>query len=400
MSDTDTKIREHIKSEISSLVEIRHDLHKHPELMFKEKRTCEVVQRELSKLGIEFVTGLAGGTGTVAHFPATGSSDNTIALRADMDALPIKEDTGEEYASVNDGVMHACGHDGHTTILLGVARILAKINNRPRPITLIFQPAEEGGGGGRKMVEEGVLDGSVIGKPVREIYALHGWPNIPLGVVATRPGPLLAATDEFTITIKGKGCHAAFPHLGHDPVVTAASVINILQTLVSRADPTDSVVISITSIAGGDSYNVIPSEVVLCGTVRTLLPVTRETTKEQFFKVVGGISVAMGCRAEIEWKEGYPVTYNNPAVTGRFLRIAEETAGKDRTLTVEKPVMGGEDFSYYCQHVPACFFLLGMLPPGADPKTAPQLHQSTFNFNDDAIPLGVELMLKLALRES
>ncbi len=390
-----------IEQHLSHTIELRHHLHQHPELAFQEKHTSELIQRELNDIGIDFVAGMANGTGILAHVPATTDDGEapgeTISLRADMDALPIQEQSGLEYASENPGVMHACGHDGHTAILLGTARILSQLPHRPHPVTLLFQPAEEGGAGGKLMVEDGALDGSRIGLPVARIYALHGWPNVPLGTVATKVGPLLAATDDFTIHINGTGCHAAFPHLGRDPIIASAHVITALQTLVSRADPADSVVVSVTAVAGGDAYNILPSTVTLKGTVRTLLDETRASTKDRLYKIVEHVSSGMGCTTSIDWTAGYPVTNNHPDAVGRFFVVAKATIGETRVGVVEKPVMGGEDFAYYCDQIPACFFLLGLLDEEKDPARVPQLHQPAFNFNDKAIPVGLEMMVRLAL---
>ncbi|GJM18704.1 MAG: hippurate hydrolase [Phycisphaeraceae bacterium] len=402
-----TDIRACIEAQLASLVALRHDLHRCPELMFQEHATSRRVVAELEALGIEHITGLgcpAGqpGTGVLAHLPATtGTQGPAVALRADMDALPIEEQTGAPYASETPGVMHACGHDGHTTILLGVARVLASLEHRPNPVTLVFQPAEEGGGGGEKMCAAGALRGAGaggLGTPVARIYGLHGWPRIPLGDIATRPGPLLAATDEITITIEGTQGHAAYPHLAADPVVASAHVITALQTIASRrVSPLDSVIVTIGSIHGGSANNVIPASVTLVGTVRTLSAETRELAKREVFRIAEQTASAHGTRARVDWESGYPVTSNDPAEAARVCAIASDAVGPERVTTDFEPSMGGEDFSYYGQHVPACFYLVGLCPPGADPDSVPQLHQATFDFNDDAIGVGVEMMVRLAL---
>ncbi len=394
-------LRELIQKELPELTAIRRDLHAHPELGYQERRTSGVVVRELARLGIAHRAGYAGGTGVVAHLPATvsgGDSQGAIGLRADMDALPIEERTGVAYASTTRGVMHACGHDGHTTNLLGVARVLSKVE-RPRPVTLIFQPAEEGGAGGKRMCEEGALrgdGGGGLGAPVSEIYGLHGWPQLALGKVATRPGPLLAATDNFVVTVRGRQSHAAQPHLGHDPIVCASAMIGALQTIASRAvSPTDSVVVTVGTIQGGTARNIIPEAVTFAGTVRTLTPETRETARERFFALVRGVAAGHACEAQIAWEEGYPVTRNDPEATERFFAVARETLGAARVEEVPAPTMGGEDFSYYGQHVPACFFVLGLLEEGR--AEMPALHQPEFDFNDAALPVGIEMMCALAL---
>jgi amidohydrolase len=395
-----------VAHELPELVAFRHDLHRHPELSYQERRTSARVCEELEKLGIPYKAGLAKGTGVVAHLPGTGGSTKSataVALRADLDALPISECTGRPYASETPGVMHACGHDGHTAILLGAARVLSKLDHRPNPVTFIFQPAEEGGAGGERMCDDGCLlgdEGGGIGARVGRIFGLHGWPNVPLGTIATRPGPLLAATDDFTVRVRGVGGHAAYPHLAADPIVAAAHTVTALQTIASRnVGPTDSVIVTIGRISGGTANNVIPTSVEFIGTVRTLRAETRRLARERFYRIVEQTASAFGCRAEIEWEEGYPVTHNDPALTEHFLSVAREAFGHDSVTLVEHPSLGGEDFSYYGRHVPACFYMLGLLPPGQDPATTPKLHQAEFDFNDDAIPTGVELMCRLALAE-
>ncbi len=393
-----------IDRELGSLIELRRDLHRHPELGFEERRTSEIVQRELSSLGISFRAGLAGpragddGTGVVAHLPATTANPGPcVALRADMDALPIHEETGRPYASEVEGVMHACGHDGHTAVLVGVARVLSQIE-RPNPVTLVFQPAEEGGAGGEKMIRDGALGGGgELGPAPTRIYALHGWTDLALGNVGTKPGPILAATDEFDITIRGAGGHAAFPHKTNDPIVTAAHLVTALQTIASRGTrPTDACVVTVGAIHGGGPHKVIPAEVTLRGTVRTLDADARAASERRVLEIARSIASAFGCEAEIEWNAGYPETFNDPDETARFTAIAREALGEERVLPKPEPSMGGEDFAFYAREIPACFFQLGLCPPGADPDAQPRLHQSTFDFNDEAIATGVAVMCRLA----
>ena len=394
------QIRSIIHEELTDLIAIRHDLHAHPEMGYEERRTSEVVRRELTNAGIDFVQDMAGGTGLLAHLP--GESNRAIALRADMDALPILEETDVEYRSTIDGVMHACGHDGHTSILIGTVRVLARLAKQsalPRPITFIFQPAEEGGAGGQRMVKEGCLDGSRIGPPVENAFGLHGWPRIPLGQVATRPGVLLAAADSFDLTIHGQGSHAAWPHVARDPIVAAAEIVGAFQSIATRSvDPLESVVVSITQLQAGNTYNVIPATAKLAGTVRTLTPEVRELVRQRMQTIADGVAQAHRCTAELDYHDGYPPTVNDPEAVSIFNNIAAEAIGSDHVHEMAQPVMGGEDFSFYGQVVPACFFVLGLVPDGVDDP--PDLHQPTFNFNDDAIPLGVELFCRLALRDS
>lgn len=390
-----------IEHELPDLIEIRHDLHRHPELGFDERRTSAVVQRELTRAGITFQAGFAKGTGVVAYLPASTPEGNTlpaVALRADMDALPIQEEERCAYASVNPGVMHACGHDGHTTILLGAARVLAQMPNRPRPVTFIFQPAEESGGGGELMCRDGALKGESgggLGNPVGTIFGLHGWPLLPLGQVACKPGPMLASVDDFIVDIHGTGGHAAYPHLGQDPIVAAAHVVTSLQTIASRnVGPLDSVIVTVGQISAGTANNIIPQSCRIVGTVRTIRAGTRLLAKERFFALVEQVARAHGCHAHIDWLDSYPVTHNDPQWTQYFFRVARRTLGEHRVVEVEHPTMGGEDFSYYGQHIPSCFFFLGLRLPGEERTAA--LHQADFDFNDDALPTGIEMFVKLA----
>ncbi len=394
-----------IQGELASLTALRHDLHMHPELSFHEVRTSGVVQRELKALGIAHKAGLAGGTGVVAYLPATegratSGARGAVALRADMDALPIAENTNLAYASKTPGVMHACGHDGHTTMLIGTARVLAKVE-RPNPVTLIFQPAEEHGGGGQRLCDEGVLSGSRgggLGPAVERIYGLHGWPQLSLGTVATRGGPLMAAVDDFEVTIRGVQCHGAYPHFGKDAILASAHVITALQSIASRnVGPLESVVVSVGAIHAGTANNIIPEEVQLIGTIRTLRQETRQLARERFFAVVEGTARAFGCRAEIAYLEGYPVVENDPGLASAVLETARGSLGADRAVELEFPTMGGEDFSYYGRHARACFFFLGLKAP--DAREMPTLHQAEFDFNDDAMAPGIEMLCRLALGE-
>ncbi|MFU8828048.1 MAG: M20 metallopeptidase family protein [Phycisphaerales bacterium] len=410
-------LRTAIAEFLPDVVEFRRDLHRHPELMFEESRTADRVCEQLEALGIPFVRGLAPespsqpGTGIAAYLQATvddPSKAATIGLRADMDALPITESTGLPYSSTRQGVMHACGHDGHTATLLGVARALAGVEHRPNNIVFCFQPAEEGGAGGEKMCADGAIDGTAlqrehgIGTRVDMMFGLHGWPELELGKVATRTGPLLAATDEFEVTVRGRGGHAAQPERSIDPVVVAAHIVTALQTIASRrTEPNDAVVVTVGAIHAGEAHNVIPDTAHLRGTIRTLLPETRTMAETEFRRIVHGIASSFDAGAEVEWHSGYPVTFNDPVATDHFRSVARTVLG-DRadTLLVEKdkPTMGGEDFSYYGHHCPACFFLLGLRPESMD--SYPNVHTPKFDFNDDAIALGIELFCALALSDS
>jgi amidohydrolase len=402
---TDHSILSLIEEHLEEITTIRRDLHAHPQILFTEEYASKVIQDELSKLGISFRANMGGkepgtGTGVIAHIPATAESPGEcIGLRADMDALPITELNTFDHQSTHPGQMHACGHDGHTAILLGAARVLCALDHRPNPVTLVFQPAEEGGGGGEKMVRDGALVGDPTngyGPPIARMYGLHGWPGFQLGTVGTKPGALLAATDTFDITISGIQGHAAYPHLCNDPIVASAQIISAAQSLVSRTtSPTDSLVITFGAVHSGTAYNVIPETASLKGTVRTLNMDTREITKARFFELVESTAKAMGCSAEITWNNGYPVTKNDPAETDRVTQIAQQATLTTSFEVVPEPSMGGEDFAYYGLEVPACFYLIGLNESETEPY--PGLHTPTFDFNDKAIGIGMEMMCLLAL---
>ncbi len=379
-----------IAAELPDLINIRHDLHRNPELAFKEVRTSGVVQAELTGLGIQFIAGLAKGTGVLGYLPATGEARQTVALRADMDALPILENTGCSYASETPGKMHACGHDGHTTVLLGAARVLSKLEERPNNVLFVFQPAEEDGGGGQFMVKDGVLNGSIIGPKANVIFGLHGYPGMTVGGVGTRTGAMMAATDMFKIIVRGRGGHAAMPHTGVDPILMASHLVVALQSISSRnVSPLDSVVCTVAMFHAGTATNIIPDTVELQGTIRTLRAETRAFAEGRLRSITENLCQAFGGSAEIHFTNGYPVTVNDAAAADRF-RATVENLQPD-----VEPTMGAEDFSYYGQEIPACFFWLGLLPSGE--SVYPNLHAPEFDFNDAAIPVGVKAMCQLAL---
>lgn len=394
-------------STIAALVEgivpharaIRHQLHRIPETNYEEHKTSQAICRELDALNIAYKAGLARGTGVLAYLPATHptASTRTIALRADMDALPIHEQTGVEYASQTPGKMHACGHDGHSAMLLGTARALLQINDRPNHVLLLFQPAEEGGAGGLAMCQDGALDGSTLGTPADVIYGQHGWPDLPLGQVATRTGPLMASTDEFVLTIRGKGGHAAHPESTIDPIVVASHLVVALQTIVSRrTEPNDASVMTVGRFSGGFAPNVIPESVILEGTLRALTDEVRQTNEREFRRIVEGVCATFGATPELDWQPGYPSVQNHAGATDHFRSVAAEVLGQSNVTQRKYPTMGGEDFSYYGQHIPACFYFLGLKPQGA--STYPNLHTPQFNFNDDALQHGIALFTALALK--
>ncbi len=398
LSTIDETLDSYIDAIIDEIIAVRHDLHSHPELGYEEHRTNKTIQDYLNQAGVQFTSGLAKGTGVLAHI--NGKGNVSVGLRADIDALPITEENTFGWKSVHEGCMHACGHDGHTAILLGTAKVLSRIVQEhplPNPVSLLFQPAEEGGGGGEQMVLDGCLDGSVLGPKIGMMFGLHGWPQLSLNHVATKPGPMLAADIGLSITIRGIGGHAAFPYLSMDPIVCAANVITSLQQLVSRnTDPLDALVLSITQFHSGTTHNIIPDEAKLVGTLRYLEQETGNMAKKRCTDIVKSVAKAHGCEATVDLRDGYPVTRNDSKAVEAFFAIANKTIDPKLVLPFDNPVMGGEDFSYYCQEVPSCFFALGLLPDGKDAMAA--LHQPTFDFNDDAIRTGIKMFCALALR--
>ena len=331
-------------------------------------------------------------TATVAWIGDT--SKPCIALRADIDALPIVERTGVPYASTHEGRMHACGHDGHSATLMGTAGVLKSMQAElPVCVKLIWQPAEEGGGGGERLVRAGVLDGR-LGPKVRAIFGLHGWPGLKVGSVATRGGTLLAATDTFAATFTGRGCHGAYPHLGLDPIVTAAEAVLNLQQFVSREfDPTDSAVVTIGMFHSGTATNVIPDEAVIEGTARTLHDAGRKQIRQAIERRCAGIAQTNGCQLQFDWIPGYPPTINDPKMADYVATIARQTLGAERFIPVARPSMGGEDFAYYLEKVPGCFFLVGVEP--ADRNGYPSLHSDHYDFTDAALGVGMKMFVEL-----
>lgn len=390
-------LRSLIAAELESLTALRHDLHAHPEIGLNEHRTAKVISRELRAAGVPFCDGLAGGTGVIAHL--AGAASHAMALRADIDALPITEATGLPYASTIPGVMHACGHDGHTTILIGAARILSAISKKqtlPRPVTFLFQPAEESLGGATRMIADGCLRGR-MGPAVNEIFGLHGWPWLPVHSIGVRDGALLASTDSFCIRVAGRGAHAAWPHLAHDPVLALASIVTALQTIVSRnIDPVHAVVVSVCVVRAGSAFNVIAEEGLLEGTLRTLCQDDRMLSMKRIEEIAHHAARMHGCEATVEFMRGCPTTINEPTATAR-VRAAAQSIPDAQLVEVLQPFMGGEDFACYGAQVPASFFLIGLQDPSGSPL--PPLHHPTFDFNDSALAVGVEAMCRLALGE-
>jgi len=371
----------------SEIAEWRRDFHAHPELLYDVHRTAAEVASRLRDFGVDEVATGIGRTGVVGVIRGRQTeSSKVIGLRADMDALPIVERTGAPYASTVPGKMHACGHDGHTAMLLGAARHLAETRNFNGTVVVIFQPAEEGGGGGLAMIEDGLLDRFGIS----EVYGMHNLPGLPVGRFAIREGSIMAATDEFRIEIEGQGGHAAMPHLATDPVVVAAHIITGLQTLVSRnVDPIRSAVLSITTMEAGSAHNVIPTMAKLTGTVRTLDEAVRDQMQQGIETLAPQLARAFGAEARITYRRGYPVTVNAPRQTGFALEVARDVAGLDMVEADVDPTMGGEDFAYMLNARPGAYLFIGN---GA----SSDLHSDTYDFNDDAIPYGVSYWVRLA----
>jgi amidohydrolase len=364
----------------------RRDFHENPELLFDVHRTAGIVADKLKSFGCdEVVTGL-GRTGVVGVIKGrTNNSGKVIGLRADMDALPIEEATNVPHKSKVPGKMHACGHDGHTAMLLGAAKYLAETRNFDGTAVVIFQPAEEGGGGGNEMLKDGLMERF----GVQEVYGMHNMPGIPVGQFAIRPGPMMAAADRFTITIEGKGGHAARPHDCIDPVVISAHVITALQTIASRnTDPLESVVVSVCTVKAGEAFNVIPQTAMLLGTVRTLSPEVRDLAETRIRAIVENVCAAFGAKAEVDYDRGYPVTMNDPDKTEFMASVARAVGGETAVDTTVPPLMGAEDFSYMLEQRPGAYIFLG------NGDTA-GVHHPAYDFNDEASPYGVSLWAKI-----
>jgi amidohydrolase len=368
----------------------RRDLHQHPELGFEEHRTSAFVADKLRTFGIDEVhTGLAK-TGVVGVLKA-GSGGRAIGLRADMDALPIQEPDGRPHGSRTPGRMHACGHDGHTTMLLGAARYLAETRNFDGTIYLIFQPAEEMLGGGRVMIEEGLLERF----PMEQVYGMHNWPRMPVGSFAMRPGPVMAAADRIDIQLTGRGGHGAMPHHACDPVVAGAQIVSALQTIVARnVDPIDRAVVSITQFHAGDTDNVIPQTAMLGGTARSFNPEMRDLLERRIGEIARGIGQALGVAVECSYHQGYPPTVNTEAETELAAAAAAEVAGADRVDRAPAPVMGAEDFAFMLEQRPGSYVFIGN---GGGPD-APMVHNPDYDFNDEALPYGASYWARLVER--
>jgi hippurate hydrolase len=366
----------------------RRDIHEHPELGYEERRTSSFVAERLRQFGCdEVVTGL-GGTGVVAVIkgrkPHPKGEIRSIGLRADMDALPILEATGLPYASQNAGKMHACGHDGHTAMLLGAARYLAETRNFAGEAVVIFQPAEEGGFGAEAMIKDGLFERFAID----QVYGMHNGPGIPIGSFAIRPGPIMASTDAVNIRIEGRGGHAAKPHLSIDSVMVGAQLVTALQSIVSRSvDPLESAVVSMCEFHAGNARNVIPQTAELRGTVRALKPEIRELVEKRVREVVDGVAQVTGARIDLDYEQGYPVVVNHAAQTDFAIDVAKGVAGTGNVKEMP-PMMGGEDFAFMLEKRPGAFIFCGN-------GDSAGLHHPAYNFNDEAIVFGTSYWIKL-----
>jgi len=388
------RLVEPILSFQSELETIRRDIHAHPELCYEEQRTADVVARCLADWGIEVVRGL-GVTGVVGIIK-NGTSERAIGLRADMDALPMQELNTFEHASRHAGKMHACGHDGHTAMLLGAAHYLSQNRNFDGTVYLIFQPAEEGGAGARRMIADGLFERF----PMDAVYGLHNWPGMAAGKFGVVAGPMMASSNEFRVVVKGKGAHAAQPHRGIDPVMVAVQIAQAWQTIVSREkNPLDTAVLSITQIHAGSATNVIPDEAVLIGTVRTFTTEVLDLVERRMQEIAAGVAGAFNAGVEFGFKRNYPPLVNHTAQTAFAVEAMKAVVGEDNVDTDVEPTMGAEDFAFMLQAKPGCYVFLGngdgehrLGGHGLGPC---QLHNGSYDFNDQLLPIGASYWVRL-----
>lgn len=371
---------------LEKLKALRHDLHAHPELAFKESRTSDLVARELASYGLEVHCGLAH-TGVVGLL-RSGHSSRMIGLRADMDALPLTEENNFPHCSQHAGLMHACGHDGHTAILLGAARYLAEHPDFDGTVAFIFQPAEESEGGAAVMIRDGLFERF----PVEAIFGLHNWPGLPVGQIAIMPGPVMAGTCTFEIKVRGQGCHAAMPHQGVDSILAASQLVEALQTVVSRSlNPCEAAVVSVTQFHAGKAWNILPEEAVLRGTLRSFKPAVQDAVEAAITRLCSGIATAYGAQISTRFNHRYPPTVNAIPETGFCQSVAKSVFGEEHVLTDMMPSMGAEDFAYMLQEKPGCYAWLG----NGSSHASCTLHNPRYDFNDDILPLGVSYWVEL-----
>ena len=364
----------------------RRHLHQNPEINYDVFETAKFVAEKLRSFGCDEVATGIGRTGVVGLIKGRLGDGPAVGLRADMDALPISEESGRPHASRTPGKMHACGHDGHTAMLLGAAKYLAETRNFAGSVAVIFQPAEEGGAGGLAMVKDGMMERFGIGT----VYGMHNMPGLPVGQFAIRPGPIMAATAEFTITIKGRGGHAAMPHRAIDPIVIGSHLVTAFQTVAARTvDPLDSVVLSVTKFHAGEAYNVIPETAKLAGTVRTLRKEVAAIAEARMKAICEGVATTFGAEIHFDFDSNYPVTVNHPEQTVIAGDVATTVAGEPHVHREIQPLMGGEDFSYMLESRPGAFIFIGN-------GSSANLHHPAYDFNDEVIPHGVSYWVKLA----
>jgi hippurate hydrolase len=367
----------------------RHDFHQHPELGFEEVRTSGIVARKLREFGVDEVHTGVTNTGVVGVIRGQASSGRSLGFRADMDALPIHEETGVAYASKIPGKMHACGHDGHTTMLLGAAKYLAETRNFDGIVYLIFQPAEENLAGGEAMVKDGLFRRF----PAERIFGMHNWPGAPEGIFLHAPGPVMAAVANLEATITGVGAHGAMPHNGVDPILIASHIVAALQSVIARnVNPLEAGVITIAHFAGGHTFNVIPESVKLQGTARWFLPEVGDLLERRYGEIVTGIATAMGGRASCSFTRAYPATVNEAESTEMAARAARHVVGEARTRVLPQPTMGGEDFSFMLNERPGAYLFLG----GGKGEGDAMVHHPKYDFNDAILPIGASWFATLA----
>jgi len=365
----------------------RHHIHKHPETAFEEHQTSDYVALRLHEFGIDVHRGLAG-TGVVGTLKGDKGTGPAIGLRADMDALDIEEKNDIDYKSENPGKMHACGHDGHSTMLLGAAKYLAETKNFAGTVHFIFQPAEENEGGGRVMIEEGLFEKF----PVESVYGMHNMPGIPAGEFAIRPGPIMASFDIFEITLAGTGTHAALPQLGRDAVVAGAQLVTALQTIASRTvSPFDAAVVSVTQMHSGDTWNVIPEEMVIRGTTRAFKEEVQSHMEAEIRRITEGVATTCGIDAKVHYERRYPPTINNAAETDITVEVARDLVGDDFVSLDKDPMMGAEDFAFMLNEKPGAYMWIGNGPRDG----GCMLHNPHYDFNDEVLPLGASYWAKL-----
>ncbi|MFD2367157.1 M20 aminoacylase family protein [Pseudoduganella sp. GCM10020061] len=378
----------------AELQAIRRDLHAHPELSYEEQRTSDVVAARLAEWGIPVHRGLAG-TGVVGVIKG-GDSGRAIGLRADMDALPVQELNGFDHASRHPGKMHACGHDGHTAMLLGAAHHLAQHRNFDGTVYLIFQPAEEGGAGAQRMIEEGLFEQF----PMEAVYGMHNWPGMAAGTFGVRPGPMMASSNEFRVVVRGKGCHAAQPHKGIDPVMVAVQVAQAWQTIVARnLNPVETAVLSITQIHAGSATNVIPDEAELVGTVRTFTTGALDLIESRMRQIAQHTAEAFGATVDFTFHRNYPPLVNHERETAFAVEAMQAIVGADKVDTDVEPTMGAEDFAFMLQHKPGCYVFIGNGEgdhrAGGHGLGPCQLHNASYDFNDRLLPIGASFWVRL-----